>query len=74
MPRFKIVDFKEAQGYDDPNEYAYDTGWNDAEWSYYLVDTKTNEVIYADGGEPEDMTLTRNLGFFVDKMNEVADE
>lgn len=71
MPRFEIVSGDVAKLA--PNWEAYDYGWGE-DWEDYLIDAKTGEIIYKDGGEPEDMTLGRNLSFFVKKMNELADE
>lgn len=56
---------------EDEDEDAYDDWGNPRD---VLLDTKTNRVVYYDGGEPEDMTLTRNLDVFVNLLNELADE
>jgi hypothetical protein len=34
-----------------------------------LIRTSDNHVVYEDGGEPEDMLLTRDLGVFVTELN-----
>jgi hypothetical protein len=48
--------------------------YDGAEESYWesLLDTKTGQIVYQDGGEPEDMTLGRNLRGLVDLLNRVA--
>ena len=71
--RFIVVDLDEAKEYDDPEGHTDSfSDWDD--WKSYLVDRKTSQVIYSDCGEPEDMTLGRNLYFFVEKLNEVSNE
>ncbi len=70
MARFIVVGEEEARKA--PNWEDYDYGWDD--WLSYLIDTESGEIIYREGGEPEDQTLGRDLRFFVDKMNELADE
>lgn len=74
MNRFKVCDLEEAKGYDDPNDYTdiYDP-W-DSGITSFLVDTKKGLVVWADGGEPEDQTLGRNLYDFVILLNEVSNE
>ena len=37
-----------------------------------LFDTLTGEVVFTDGGEPEDQLLCRDLSPLVAKLNEVA--
>lgn len=50
-------------------EYEYLLSWSD---DNVLLDTQTNRIVYADGGEPEDQTLTRDQAVLVDLLNEVA--
>lgn len=69
MPRFVVVSEDVAKLA--PNWEAYDYGFED--WNDYLIDSSTGEIIYKDGGEPEDQTLGRDLSFFVSWMNELAD-
>lgn len=70
MPRFMVYDKAEAKGCANWEDWDYGEDWYD--WESYLVDTTTDEIIYKDGGEPEDQTLGRDLSFFVDWMNRLA--
>ena len=45
------------------------------EYDAWLEDTtKPGQVVHADGGEPEDQTLHRDLSSLVDELNKLADE
>lgn len=70
MARFIVVD--EAEGYEDPEGFS--EGVEDWNFPSYLVDTKTNEIVFKDGGEPEDASLTRDYRRLVDLLNKVAEE
>jgi hypothetical protein len=39
---------------------------------YHLRDLKTGQIVFYDGGEPEDQTLIRDLRDLVDLLNKVA--
>lgn len=72
MSRFIVI------GYDDLPDYVGPDSWyldDDPDYDpcSYLVDTNTNEIVYSDGGEPEDMYLNRNLSVFVDLLNKVSE-
>lgn len=58
----------------DPNCYIDEGDWYDAVYGDYLWDDKKKLIVYADGGEPEDMILCRNLRSFVTLLNEVDAE
>jgi hypothetical protein len=70
MDRFQIVSEDVAKLAPNWEDYDYGYDWDD--WGDYLIDSKTGEIIYKDGGEPEDMTLGRNLSFFVELANRAA--
>lgn len=74
MNRFKVCDLEEAKKYNDPEDYTdiYDP-W-DSDMRSYLVDTKKGEVVWSDGGEPEDQSLGRDLYGLVQLLNEVSNE
>ena len=63
MARFTI---REAEEDEDGNDYD--------DFFYELFDALTGEVVFRDGGEPEDQTLSRNLRPLVDLLNKVAEE
>jgi len=69
-PRF-VIETREADedggldGYVDP-DYTEEVD--------VLVDKCTGEVVYFDGGEPEDNILCRNLGVLVDLLNKLHEE
>ena len=50
----------------------YNISYNDVEGCNKLIDVDTDRVIWEDGHEPEDMTLSRDLGVFVDELNRLA--
>ena len=72
MSRFTVVDDTELKEKWPDQHAEWYSAWDD--YAYFLVDTASGKVIYNDGGEPEDMTLGRDLGFFVDMMNDLAQE
>ena len=58
-----------------PEEHVHFDTFSDPfynEWQAVLIDVKTNTIVFEDGGEPEDMTLTRNLYHLVRLLNKVA--
>lgn len=70
MMRFQIVQWDKAQNASNADEYEpYE--WDD-EFKDYLLDTQTNTIVFADGMEPEDATLSRALGPLVGLMNASA--
>ncbi len=73
--RFKVVTAEEIveHGWDPDEDWVWDPEEADLDFKGYLLDTKTNEIVFADGGETEDMTLGRNLGGLVRVLNRVAD-
>lgn len=62
--RFKVVELEEAKEYD---EYVCE--WDENDGRSYLLDTKTNEIVFSDAMEPEDATLGRALKPLVDLLN-----
>jgi hypothetical protein len=74
MSRFIVADADEVleKEYDDPEFLTEGYGHGDS--PSFLVDTKTNEVIWSDGMEPEDASLGRSLRPLVALLNKVADE
>lgn len=48
--------------------------WAQADFGWAVYDTKLNEVIGCDGGEPEDQLLVRDWAWVVDALNSVAEE
>lgn len=45
--------------------------WHPYDEALYLLDTKTNKIVFCDRMEPEDATLGRALRPLVDLLNEV---
>lgn len=70
MPRF-VVKY-EGEGAETAENWEAERFLFD-DYIGYLVDTTTNQIVAADGGEPEDMTFGRNLSQLVWLLNEVAD-
>jgi len=46
----------------------------ETDWLNYLLDTKTNDIVFRDGMQPEDAILDRDLRIFVDLLNQVSEE
>jgi hypothetical protein len=46
--------------------------WGD--WYNALIDGRTGDVVFEDGGEPEDQTLTRDFAPLVQLLNQLARE
>jgi hypothetical protein len=68
--RFIIVDEDSPEAKAAGHEF-YDDGWGSP--GSLLLDRIKNEVVFCDAYmEPEDASLGRDLGKFVDKLNEVA--
>lgn len=66
--RFVTVAWDEAQNATNAGEYEPWDG--DRDYSSYLLDTKTNKIVFNDRMEPEDATLDRDLSPLVDLLNE----
>lgn len=54
--------------------FTIETRDDDGEEYDVLVDQSTGLVVFEDGGEPEDMTLGRNLAPLVTLINQLARE
>lgn len=74
--RFVPVSFDEALKAENAESEYYLEGEPDYEDEFksYLLDTYTNRIIFADGGEAEDQFLGRDLRKFVDHLNILARE
>lgn len=72
MGRFTVLPWDDAKGYEDPDGLT-DFG-HDLDYSSYLIDTETGEVVFCDASEPEDATLGRTYRPLVDLLNKVAAE
>lgn len=68
--RYRVVAWADAKSA--ANAEIYHGEYSDDPW--YLIDTQSNEIIYRDGGEPEDMILVRDLSLFVGQMNSLSAE
>jgi hypothetical protein len=68
---YKTVSFDEAPE-ELLEEYGVDALYDYGDFLVRVDDDGTETVIYADGGEPEDMILRRNLGVFVGELNRAA--
>jgi hypothetical protein len=66
MSRYRVVDQHEAANALNSEEHISD--WCEG-WESYLLDTQTNMIVFADGHEPEDMFLDRDLSIFVELLN-----
>ena len=83
MKRYEVIAANElkAKNYPPPEGYAHweiwiDDNFHDGDADFYdvLYDHERHEVIYIDGGEPEDMLLCRDLRPLVDELNRVTQE
>lgn len=83
MNRYRVLTGKALSESGEPVPVAYvsweqwldDLFYNgDAEYYDVLYDTVRKQIVYIDGGEPEDMTLGRDLRIFVDELNRLAKE
>lgn len=78
MPRFVVVDRKRALKADNAESDFW--LYEDEEDEYYdrirsyVLDTKTNRLLGADGGEPEDQSLDRDWRWVVDALNTLDKE
>lgn len=76
MGRFMLCDYDEARnliasaGYEDPEDWL--AFGHDLDFSTYLLDTETSQVIFCDSMEPEDATLCRGLQPLVRYMEELT--
>jgi hypothetical protein len=70
MSRFIVV--ADPRGYDDPQGFT--EGLDDWDYSEYVVDTKSNQIVFKDGSEPEDASLSRHYRPLVVLLNRVAEE
>ena len=68
--RFRVCEYEEIREAENFAEYDY---W-DADIRSFLLDTWTNTVVFADGGEPEDQTLGRDLYGLVVLLNRAYPE
>lgn len=78
MPRFIVVDRADALKADNAESDFFlfedeEDHWYDRIRSYVL-DTKTNRLLGADGGEPEDQTLGRDWNWVVSALNALDEE
>lgn len=67
--RYVVMTSREAVAAGADDDYASDDEGDD---EMVLVDVMRMRIVYWDGGEPEDMRLTRNLSNLVDELNRVA--
>lgn len=68
MSRFKVVEWAEACTATNAEEYE---PWDDFDFDFssYLLDSQTNEIVFCDRMEPEDTTLNRALAPLVKLLN-----
>lgn len=74
VARFQIVSFVNAlkASNAETDYFLYEDEPPD-EYRLYLLDTKTNNIVATDAGEPEDMRFDRDLDVFVHLLNKVAE-
>jgi hypothetical protein len=68
--RFVVIDFERLSEINPEQAEEYDYGW-DRDYKSFLWDNQWEEVVFVDGGEPEDFTLDRRLKPLVDLLNKV---
>lgn len=66
---YEIVDLERAKTATNADEFVWEGPWGD-DFSNYLLDTRTNEIVFSDSMEPEDATLSRDLSPLVTLLNE----
>lgn len=72
MIKYEVVGFDKLD-----EDICKDYGINrDYDWgeALFRVENGTRTLVYVDGGEPEDMTLSRNLGVLVNELNKTAQQ
>jgi hypothetical protein len=67
MKRYQVVEWSQASDARNAEEYAPWDG--DDDLATYLLDNKTNEIVFCDRMEPEDATLDRDLAPLVELLN-----
>ena len=72
MPeRFRLVYGEEAKSFNDSQSLI-----SEHEDKYYLIDSDTNDIVFADGSyeSPEDNNLGRHFGRLVELLNDVDNQ
>lgn len=67
--RFVVIDFNRLE--EISPEQAEEHSYLEYEYKNILWDNQWEEVVFIDGGEPEDQTLDRDLSTLVDLLNKV---
>lgn len=73
MPRFITVDSTQGSLANNADEWIFEEEWESG-WHSYLLDTKTNDIVFSDRMEPEDATLGRDLRRLVNLLNDIDSE